>query len=248
MLFGSQGNTGDANTAVLPGLTPQAWDPLRAWQAGQGRGALEGRPRCVAVGTPGVPRSQAEQDAGHRTQAAESPEGHTSRMEGSGQWPEAKDHSVPPAGTGQQPVPSKHGHRESSRTHAGPEKPDTPPPWWGGPPSGQARRSAGHLRGLCLSGGPGDLVCIVRQPPDPTSRIAGRTTQLHLGCHPMSPEHHRLPTQQAARAQLLTIASPGVSASYRPLPTVATLSWVRRAGGWHPRKDTWTSQTHRLQR
>ena len=64
-------------------------------------------------------------------------------------------------------------------THAGPGKPDMPPPWRGGP-RGQARHSAGHLRGLCLSGGPGDLVCIIRQPSGPTSRIAGRTTQLYL--------------------------------------------------------------------
>lgn len=65
-------------------------------------------------------------------QAAESPPRGTRlarRGQVSGQ--EAKDHSVPPADTGQQPVPSKHGHREftDTRTREG-----HAPPWWGGVP------------------------------------------------------------------------------------------------------------------
>lgn len=139
--------------------------PTGSLAARQGRAE-----RCVwqraRLVCPGLP---AEQDAGHRQQRA---------RRGARQRPEGKDHSVPPADTGQQPVSSELGRHE---THAGPGKPNTPPPWWGGPPSGQARRSARHLRGLCLSGGPerwphlytGYLICIVRQPPDPTSRIAG---------------------------------------------------------------------------
>ena len=49
VLLGSQVSTGDASAAVLPGLTPQAWDPPGAWQPGR-----DGR---SDVGTPGVPRS-----------------------------------------------------------------------------------------------------------------------------------------------------------------------------------------------
>ena len=157
VLLGSQVSTGDASAprAHSPGLGPTG-----SLAAGQGRAERCGHAWCAQV-------SQLS-----RTQDAGSREPGGAHVSGAGQRPEAKDHSVPPADTGQQPVPSEHGRRE---THAGPGKPDTPPPCWGGPPSGQARRSARHLRGLCLSGGPerrphlytGYLICIVRQPPTP---------------------------------------------------------------------------------
>lgn len=105
-----------------------------------------------------------------------------------------------------------------------------------GAPSGQAQ-PAGHLRGLCPSGGPGDLVCVGQQSPltPPPGSLGGQHSHI-WDATPRSPECHRLPTQQSARAQLLTIASPGVSASPAPAHRGPT-SWVRWAGGWHPRKD-----------
>ena len=93
---------------------------------------------------------------------------------------EAKDHDVPPPDAGASDLcPAGVGAVRAHWTNAGPGEAGHVPSLGGEVSPAVTPSSARHPSGPCLSGGPNDLIRIIRQPPDPASRIAGRTTWPH---------------------------------------------------------------------